>query len=619
MSFTSITAKLNEEFRKRVFVFIGIIFISFMVLIIQVFRLQVVYGEEYKLKAKINMEDYVPIISSRGEMYDRNFSLTSENNHVIASNRPSFNLTLIRAKFEDDSELEKCLFNLSRIIDINYTEVFNDIKSKNKWEHCIIKEDVPFEKIVNIASHQHLYPHIKWEDVPVRVYNYSEMFSHVVGYIGSINKDEYNEYKNKGYKYYHKLGKYGLEKQYDALLRGVDGNVRRIVDVKNRTEGEEIGKEPVAGNNLVLTIDYNIQKAAYEALQDYVGTVIVMRADTGEIISLASNPGFNPNVIIAKNNDQVFQELQNDKNKPFLNRAIQTRYPPASTFKLVTAIAALEEGKWNPNTLNYCPGYYILKGFVDTVKQCYKGTAHGVINMYQAIGESCNVYFYNVGYKIGPTPIMKYAEYFGLNEKTGIDLPGEVTGFVPSQKWKRRIFGQSWYDGDTVNLAIGQGFISVTPVEMASFVSGIANNGVIYKPYLIKEIRSQDNMQIIQEQKREKIKEIPLSGMTLNTVKTGMRMSVTSGTSVRLNYLKVPIAGKTGSAQTRSSRKDESTQHAWFVGFAPYSDIINEKYVVAVLIERGVAGAATAVPVAEKMFYTMQSMGYFDDEKQQHQ
>ncbi len=613
MSFTSITAKLNEEFRKRVFIFIGIMILCFLVLAIQVFRLQIVFGNEYKLKAKLNMEDYVPIISSRGEMYDRNFSLASEDNKVIASNRPSFNLTLVRAKYEDDAELEKCLFNLSQIIDINYSSVFNDIKTKNKWEHYVVMEDVPFEKIVNIASHQHLYPHIKWEDVPVRVYNYSEMFSHVVGYIGSINKDEYNDLKDKGYKYYHKLGKYGLEKQYDTLLRGIDGNVRRIVDVKNRTEGEEVGKDPVAGNNLVLTIDYNIQKAAHEALQGYVGTVVVMKASTGEIVSLASNPGFNPNVIIGKENENIFLELQNNKDKPFLNRAIQTRYPPASTFKLVTAIAALEEAKWNPNILNYCPGYYTLKGYIDTLKQCYKSTAHGTINMFQAIGESCNVYFYNVGYKIGPTPIMKYAEYFGLNEKTGVDLPGEVTGFVPSQKWKRRVFGQSWYDGDTVNLAIGQGFIAVTPIEMASFLTGIVNNGVIYKPYLIKEIRSQDNVQILQEHKREKIKEIPLSSVTLDTVKTGMRLSVTSGTSARLNYLKVPIAGKTGTAQTRSARKDESAQHAWFIGFAPFTEIENDKYVVAVLIERGVAGAATAVPVAEKVFQSMITAGYFNE------
>ncbi|MGL4370713.1 MAG: penicillin-binding transpeptidase domain-containing protein, partial [Spirochaetota bacterium] len=213
---------------------------------------------------------------------------------------------------------------------------------------------------------------------------------------------------------------------------------------------------------------------------------------------------------------------------------------------------------------------------------------------------------------IGPTAILKYAESFGYNAKTEIDLPGETEGFIPSKKWKQKTSGQTWYDGDTVNLAIGQGFMSVTPIEVAEMVSALVNNGVVYKPRLVKEIRSPDNLSVVSVPQKEKLREIPLGTQTLEAVRMGMRMSVTEGTSGRLGYLKVPVAGKTGTAQTRSKRKDDSSQHAWFAGFAPFCGDPENAVVVVVMIEYGVAGAATAVPVAEQAFQKMITMGYFD-------
>lgn len=613
MSQTSVRAKMQEAFRRRIYVYVVGVALYFIVVLLQVINLQLFNGKEYKLRAKLNMEDYVPIPASRGEIYDRNFKGHTDQNTVIVSNRASFNILTVRAKFHDDTQLRNTLINLSNLIEFDVTEAVKEVKSKNKWQRVVLLEDVPFEKVVNIASHADLYPNISWEDAPVRVYNYGAMFSHVVGYIGSINANEYKNLKNKGYKYYHKLGKSGLEKQYDTVLRGKDGKVRRIVDVKNRTEGEEIGEDPVSGKNLVLTLDYNIQKAAYDILGDLTGAVVVMKASTGEVISLVSKPDYDPNIIISKNNSSVMKELQSNKDNPFLNRSIQAKYPPASTFKLITSISALEEEKWKPEWTNYCPGYYVLKGFQDKTVQCYKGIAHGKLNLYQAIGKSCNVYFYNLGYKIGPTPIMKYANYMGLNDKTQIDLPGEISGFIPSKKWKLKTFGESWYDGDTINLAIGQGFTSVTPIEMANLVCGIVNRGIIYKPHLVSEIRSQDNLKVLQQITPEKLKEVPLSSNTIRTVQAGMRYAVTNGTSVRLRHLVVPFAGKTGTAQTRSRIGSESTQHAWFVGFGPYGADPEDTYVIAVFIEHGVAGALTAVPVAEGVFYNMIQQGYFSD------
>ncbi len=604
---TSLRTKMLESFRKRMYFFFACVSLIIFILVVQLINLQLVRGKEYQTKSRMNMENYVPIPAPRGEMYDRNFREGSRN-VVIVSNRPSFNITTIPANFRKNGDLPETLNLLARFTDFSPQTVIEDVRKGNPWERIIIQEDVDFDSIIKIATHEDKFPNIEWEDATVRVYNFKEMFAHAIGYIGSISKEEYREFKKFGYKRYQKIGKAGLEKEYDAILRGVDGFVRRIVDVRNRTEGEEIGLHPVAGSNLILTLDYEIQKVAHEAMVDRSGAVIVIKPSTGEIISLLSKPDFDPNLIISKNNSEIVEQLNSDTQRPFLNRAIQSRYPPASTFKLNTAIAALEEERWRPENTLYCSGKYVLKGYID--KEFYDYEAHGSLNLEWAIAKSCCVYFYQLGYKIGPTIILKYARYFGLGEKMGIDLPGEISGFVPSKKWKLKTFGQSWYDGDTINLSIGQGFITVTPIGLACFLCGIVNNGVIYKPHLVKEIRTRDN-KLIRTVEPEKIKEIPLSPLTLDTVKNGMRLMVKGGTGGRLAYLKVPIAGKTGTAQTRSSRMDKYTQHGWFIGYAPYEGPVEDMIAVAVLVEYGVAGAATAVPVAERIFAQLLKRGYF--------
>jgi penicillin-binding protein 2 len=608
MQFASIRTKIIEEFRKRLF-FVGIIVIAmFGIFFFQLVNLQIIQGKEYSEKSRMNMENNIPIPASRGEIYDRNFA-PDKQNMVLATNRPSFNIIVIPARYQEKQTLYYAIKNVCALLKLPYDEIIQDIKANNPYNRYIIQEDVPFDIVVTIATNQDKFPNIMWEDAPVRVYPFANMFSHVLGYIGSLTKDEYNTYKDVGYKYYQKIGKAGIERQYDSTLRGVDGYVRRIVDAKNRTEGEEIGQHPKPGYNIVLTIDYDVQKTAYTALGDNRGSVIVMKPATGEILSLVSKPDYDPNLIISKNNAKIITLLNNDKNKPFLNRTIQSRYPPASTFKLVTAIAALEEEKWNPNVTLYCPGKYTLKGYVDRDFYCYQ--AHGSVNLLWAIAKSCSVYFYQLGLKLGPTTIFNYAGYLGLAEPSGIDIPGEITGFIPSKKWKLKTFGQPWFDGDTVNLSIGQGFMLVTPMGMMDFLSAIVNSGVVLKPHLVKEIRSNDNSSIVSVVVPEKLREIPLSPTTLETIKQGMRMAVINGTAARLGYLKVQMCGKTGTAQTRSKRQEDASQHAWFVGFGPYDAEPEKVVAIVVMVEYGVAGAATAVPVAEQVFSTLIKKGYF--------
>ncbi|MFC1668875.1 penicillin-binding protein 2, partial [Spirochaetota bacterium] len=512
MTQSSIRARMLEAFRYRMFFFVTIAGIAFLIIIIQLINLQLIQGKEYKIKSRLNMENYIPIPATRGEVYDRNYRFNKGGN-VIVSSRPSFNIVTIPSKFKSERKLKNVVMNLSDLLKIKYKDILQDIKSRNPWERAIIVEDIGFDTVVKIASHPYLFKNIYWEDAPVRVYNFNNMFSHVVGYIGTINKKEYHGLKKHGYKHYQKIGKSGIEKKYDKILRGRDGYVKRIVDVRNRTEGEEIGLRPVSGNNIVLSLDYEVQSTVYKATENLKGAIIVSKPSTGEILALVSKPDYDPNKIISKNNIGIIRELLTNKNKPFINRVIQSKYPPASTFKIITAIAALETESTYPGKRYHCPGKYTLKGYID--KDFYDYRIHGTLDLYDAIAKSCCVYFYHLGYKIGPTSIMRYAGYLGLNKKTLIDLPGETQGFVPSKKWKLRRFGQSWFDGDTINMSIGQGFLNVTPIGMMNFISAIVNNGIVYKPVVVKEIRSPDNVKEVKGFTREKIREIPLSPKTL--------------------------------------------------------------------------------------------------------
>ncbi len=608
MMLSSLKARMLEAFRIRMYFVTSVIAFFFFILFIQLVNLQLINGQEYELKSKQNMENNIPIPAARGEIYDRNFN-KGKNKVVLVSNRPSFNILTIPAKFTSKTLMEKTIRAVSGLLKTDADQVLKEMRNVNPWERVVLKEDVTFDNVVAIASHPNLFPNITWEDANVRVYNHQNLFAHSIGYIGSISKEEYRVLKKQGYKHYQQVGKSGVEKQYDAQLRGKDGYIRRIVDVRQRTEGEEIGLQPQAGNNIVLTVDYQVQKAAFDAIGTGRGAVVVMRPTTGEIIALVSKPDFDPNLIISKYNSEIIAQLYGDEFRPFLNRVIQSKYPPASTFKLITAIAALESELANPGRTYFCSGRYTLRGYIDHDFYCYE--THGTLDMTWAIARSCSVYFYQLGLAVGPSVIMRYANYFGLNEITGIDIPGEIPGFIPSRQWKLRTFRQPWFDGDTVNMSIGQGFLSVTPIGMCNFVSSLVTNGVMYRPHLVREILSPDNGTVISTVRPERLREIPISLLTLNAVRQGMRLGVLSGTSGRLASLPVPAAGKTGTAQTRSRRQDNSTQHAWWVGYAPFDGPPEQAVAVVVFVEHGVAGAASAVPIAERVFYKMYELGYF--------
>ncbi|HRP69920.1 MAG TPA: penicillin-binding transpeptidase domain-containing protein, partial [Turneriella sp.] len=355
-------------------------------------------------------------------------------------------------------------------------------------EEIILIENLKPEQITVIADYYITFSKFIIRSTSRRFYNLGSAASHLTGYVGLPNQREIAA----GIRSYQYTGKNGLEAQYDTILRGDDGEIVQIKSATGDVEEQKVFRDFVPGNNLILTIDTDLQTAASKALGDKTGALIAIRPFTGEVLALASKPDFDPNILIALDNPNRTTHIQQIReNRAELNRAISTKYPPASTYKSLVALAGLEEKR-----LNASDHYYCNKTF--TLKSSYKGAAdatwgdwakHGDNDLIGALAQSCSVYFYEAGYRMGAEPIIKYSRYFHLGEKSQIDLPNEIPGFIPDSKWKEKTFNTRWFDGDTVNLSIGQGFIETTLIGMVGFYSGIATGGSIYKPHLLRQVR----------------------------------------------------------------------------------------------------------------------------------
>lgn len=602
--------KSIESFRLRLYILSVAIAISFLVIFFQLLNLQLIHGSGYTARSRSNMENFVPLIAPRGLFYGRHYQNGRESQPLI-KNRVSFNITTIPAKFAKKSMLQNTLKRLAQLSAFPYDKLMENVeKEKSPHLKTILIDDIHYDKLVKIASQIDTLPHISWETVPKRDYFHKDLYSHVIGYTGRISRKELNRLHRKGYYPYHDIGKMGLEKEYDKLLRGQDGRIKKIVNVRRKIQREEIDKYPVPGKNLVLTLDHRIQEIVQRATEKYAGVgvgVLVMRPYNGEVLALLSRPSFDPNFLIQVDNQAELNRLLEDENKPFLNRVIQIKNPPSSTFKPLVGLTALEENKVNSNEKFFCAHKYILKGLRDRTFYCWG--YHRSNDLVGGIANSCNVYFYNVGLRLGSRPILKYARYFGLNEKTGIDIPGEIQGFLPSDAWKRRVFKQRWFDGDTLNLSIGQGFLQFTPVAMASVYSGLINDGIIYQPHLVREIRDPVSDEVLQRHQPKILREVPVDPRNLRIIREGLRQVVVRGTTSFMNNPKLKIAGKTGTVQTISIthgrehlRRKNDSQHAWFVGYAPYEGKIEDIILVAVFVQYGRTGSGGAAPIAYRIF-----------------
>jgi penicillin-binding protein 2 len=562
----------------RVIVLASLVVATFLVLLSYLAYLQLLKGLDYKKRATDTVRRQRVIPAPRGKIYDRYFD------RPLVVNRDAFAVDIIPAEVPA-SNTNEIYHRLARILKLPIHAIESMVGSAqgNSYQPVQVRGNVDFETIAFIAEHNQQLSGVSWRRMFLRQYLATSSMAHLIGYVGYITPEELRVLYNLGYRGGDVLGKGGIEKQYDQLLRGKSGLLTYEVDVWERTinrsrEPEEIPPEP--GKDLVLTIDRRIQLLSEKALGGRIGSVIVLKPSTGEILAMVSYPHFDLNLFSAPEGQEKFTQLSLDDRFPFLNRAIQSAYPPASTFKIVLASALLEEEVFPATRQVLCTGSFL---YGNREFSCWLKIGHGLVDLFSGLAQSCDVYFYTVGVALGAERISDYARGFGLSRISGIDLPGEVPGFIPSPLWKQRALHQPWVGGDTVNMSIGQGFVTATPLQMANLVAMIANQGTVYRPHLLLEVREPDSGAGVRRTKPESVMVSALRTETFQSVQEAMRGVVSEGTAQPVITTEaVQIAGKTGTAEVGL----EESWHSWFIGYAPYqTDRPDERVVVVVMVE----------------------------------
>src|SRR6266571_1408425 len=480
-----------------------------------------------------------------------------------------------------------------------------------KFRPIILKEDVSVGDIAYVKAHRYELPEISVEYQPRRRYLEDQIAAHAMGYVGEVTETELAMPDFVSFKSGDQVGKAGLEREYNNVLVGKDGFKRVIVNSFGREMGK-LQEEPfIPGNDVVTTIDLDLQRAAEQMVGDHAGAVVALDPRSGEILALVSKPAYDPNLFATRLLAADWNNLINDPRKPLQNRAIQSHYSPGSVFKIFMASAGLEAGTLNPLRTVFCPGYATFYGHTFA---CDKHEGHGTLSLHNAIVNSCNVFFYNVGKELGIERIFRYATMMGLGRKTGIDLPSEDSGIIPSSEWKQRVFKTKWYEGETISVAIGQGYVGVTPLQAAWAMGGLTTGGRLKQPHFVNP----QQLKKLGFEAREIIEEdYPIQESTVEIVSKAMWGVVNEGgTGINAKIEGFEVGGKTGTAQVASKQANlkgkEYRDNAWFVGFAPYR---NPEIVVAVFTENGGWGAEAAAPVAHAVLetYYKKKTGQFEN------
>ncbi len=561
--------------------------VLFILLACSLFRLQIVRGGYFRSLSERNRLRLVNLEGPRGKIEDRN-------GRVIASSRLSFNCTAVLR--ERPSRIRKSFERLSAILDVDVETLEERYRRKKAgaYQSVVLAEDIPLDKAVAIEEQLNVLPGLMIETRPLRTYPYAEATAHLTGYIGPQTQEESDELEIHGYRPSDWVGREGLEKSYESYLRGHSGGLQLEVDSRGQYLKVLGVKEPKEGRDLRLSIDAPLQDFAYRQLQGKHGSVAVMDLSTGGLLALANGPSFDPNLFSTARGRRDVGKYLNDKTTPMINRALQGQYPPGSIFKIVTALAALEPKKINLNSTFHCPGFAIVGG-----KRfgCWKEGGHGTQNLYEAYAHSCDVFFYRTGFAAGPDAISQKSVEMGFSAVTGIDIPGERRGHVPSREWKKRRLHAGWYDGDTFNFSIGQGYLLVTPLQALVMAATIGTDGQKIKPHLVEKI---DGVTVAEGHRTSFV----VTPKYLAAVKKGLEEVVNSqtGTGRLARIPGVRVAGKTGTAETH---KDQT--HAWFVGYAPAE---KPKIALVVFLEFGGHGGLEAATLANAILIKMQALGY---------
>ncbi|RJP36837.1 MAG: penicillin-binding protein 2 [Desulfobacteraceae bacterium] len=585
-------------YRPRIVWMMIIVLAMFFLMASRLFYLQIIRGEHYYTLSENNCIRLQRVKPFRGLICDRN-------GRILVENRPSFDLRIIP---RDAKPLETTLDNLARYLHLPVEDLalrVSQSAGSYSYRPVTLMEDISRTDLAMVSAHRFDLPGVIIDCNPRRHYLYDGFAAHLIGYLGEITADELN---SGGFKHKQRgdtIGRAGIEKVYDQDLSGLPGG--RVVQVNAIGQLMKIldTVPPASGHDIHLTIDYDLQKKANELLLGLCGAVVAMDPFTGEVLAMASSPVYSQNSFADGISIQEWDEVMCDPGRPMFDKALQGEYPPASTYKIVTAIAGLEEGLCDTGQTVFCPGKY---KFGNRYYGCWKEHGHGSLNLIDAISESCDVYFYQLARRLGVDQLASYARACGLGAKTGIDLGAESSGLVPTSQWKQRRFGVPWQAGETLSIAIGQGYNLATPLQMVVLTAAVANGGTLYRPSIISTVRSVEGTDIMTESP-EKVGVLPVSPENLAIVKKGLWKVVNSEKGTARRYVSsnhVEMSGKTGTAQVISRkaddheihRKDAIRPHAWFVGYAPSE---NPQIAVAVLIEHGGAGSSTAGPIAREV------------------
>ncbi|WP_321491686.1 penicillin-binding protein 2 [uncultured Desulfobacter sp.] len=590
----------EREWIKHRYIGAGLcIVFVFSVLLLRLVYLQMIRGEEYRRLSMTNCVRLKSIKSSRGLIYDRNHTL-------LVDNRPAFDLTIV---IEDAKPLKETLERLAELTGDSCEDLRETIEKAGKaafYKPVVLKRDIARELLAVVEAHQFDLAGIHIDIEPTRNYIHKKTAAHLIGYLGEINKEELASGKYPNVRSGDSIGRYGVEKSFETDLQGKRGGHQVEVDVNGRVIKILKTVEPVSGKDLVLTIDLALQQKAESLLQDSDGAVVALDPSNGDVLVMASSPSFDQNDFIGGISSKKWQALRDDPGRPMNNKAIQAEYPPASTYKIITALAGLEEKVIDRNTTVFCPGFY---KFGNRRYHCWNKYGHGNLNVVDAIAQSCDVFFYQTGEKVGVDALAKYAHGSGLGRLTGVRLAHERPGLIPTSAWKKKRFNEPWQAGETLSISIGQGFDLVTPLQMAVFISAVGNNGTLYRPRLVRSVQDGKG-QVIRDIEPEISGGLPASKENLAIVKQGLLEVVhgNRGTARQIRLPGVQIAGKTGTAQVFSRKAGEKFEneklkrtlqdHAWFVCYAPAQD---PKIAIAIIIEHGEHGSSAAAPIAKEL------------------
>ncbi|MBF0609847.1 MAG: penicillin-binding protein 2 [Magnetococcales bacterium] len=585
--------QFKVDARRRLFLLGGVQTLLLSAVGFRLFYLQLLKGGTYHDLAENNRINFQPIPAPRGLIYDRY-------GEILVENRPDYRIQIIPELAGPLPPLLNRLQQLLGIEDKEIQQVLKQAKRQRSFLPLKVKSHLEWEELSSLESRIHTFPGTTIQVQSLRHYPYDSLSAHVMGYLGDASDGDREVFKNEIiFRSGDLVGKSGLERRYETRLRGKEGIQEMEVNALGRIVRELRRTPPQSGEDLTLTLDIDLQKAAENSLGERPGAVVVMNPNTGEVLAMVSYPSYNPNEFIRGITNKQWKELTSHPDKPLNNKAVQGHYPPGSTFKMVVALAAMHEGVLSPSDTVFCPGFVERQNHT---YHCWKRGGHGTVGVVQAIAQSCDVFFYKIAERLGVDAIERMAKYMGLGERTGIGLEGERPGLIPTKAWKRSAMNTVWYPGETLVTSIGQGYVLATPLQLACMVSTIANGGSYYQPILV---RPPPGETVVPK------KQFNFNPNLLGYVKTGMEevLHGPRGTAKATSPKLVRAAGKTGTSQVVRVRRTESGKainpnerrfqdHALFVCYAPVS---NPELSISVIVEHGGHGSSAAAPVATRI------------------